>query len=96
MSTTRNAIFMTMAEQAHLANVALDMEKFIMYGTPDTQKKEAKNALRKLLTEKKITFTKAKNILNMINSPSKDNLDFAQILLDTLLTQNVAEYVSNI
>lgn len=88
--------FMTQAEQHCFTIIMEQMEDQLMFGNIEYFRKKAKEDLKRLLTEKKVTITQAKSILHMIDSPAQDNLDFAKVIMQTVSTQNIIQDVSHI
>jgi len=89
-------IFMSNAEKTALEIISKNIEEQLMWGNSDYFQKKAKESLKQLLIEKKVSRTQAKSLLQMINSPAKDNLDFARNLMETLSTQKSIQHVSHI
>lgn len=73
-------------EQEAQARLNQEMEEIAMFAhSPYNQKKNtAIRVTQDLWRQQKLTFSEAKNILDMINSSATDNLDFAVTLLQAL------------
>ena len=88
-------------EEESQARFNQQAEELAMFGhSPYTHRKRmAITVTQDLWRQGKLSFSEARNILNMINSSAADNLDFAVALLETLKnppTQTPTQDVSNI
>ena len=89
-------------EQEVQARLNQEMEELGIFGhSPYTTKVKqiAVKMTQDLWRQDKLSFSEAKNILDMIHSSAADNLDFAVALLETLInppTQTPTQDVSNI
>lgn len=83
-------------EQKHLAQIALEMERQLMWGESCPKKSALKSRLSDLFNRSKITLAEQKRIMDMIDSPAGEDLTFAETLIETISTQKLIQHVSNI
>lgn len=83
-------------EKKHLAQIALEMERQLMWGDHSYKKNALKLDLNDLFKQGKVDLAEYKRIMNMIDSPAGDDLTFAETLIETISTQKSIQHVSNI
>jgi hypothetical protein len=83
-------------EKKHLAKIAIEMERQLMWGDHSYKKNALKLDLNDLFKQGKIDLAECKRIMDMIDSPAGEDLIFAEILIETISTQKPIQHVSNI
>lgn len=83
-------------EKQHLAQIAIEMERQLMWGDHSYKKNALKLDLNDLYKQGKVNLIEHKRIMDMIDSPAGDDLTFAETLIETISTQKTIQHGSNI
>jgi len=89
-------VWISEREKQHLAKIADDVERQLMWGDSCPKKSELKSRLSDLFNRSKITLEEQKRIKDMIDSPAGEDLTFAETLIETISTQKPIQNGSNI
>jgi hypothetical protein len=86
--------WITEREKQHLALIAIETERQLMWGDHSYKKNALKLDLADLYKQGKVDLAEQKRIMDMINSPAGEDLTFAETLIETI--QKSTQHVSNI
>jgi len=89
-------VWISEREKQHLAKIADDVERQLMWGDHSYKKNALKLDLADLYKQGKVDLAEQKRIMDMINSPAGEDLTFAETLIETISTQKPIQNGSNI